>query len=197
MMIRLLLLIGTLGIAACTQARLDGTVALGSELVPEAPTEIVLLPDTLERIRAELIALGRSGTFTKVVETRGATTWRAGDGSALVTRGGMVVSTYGLGFDLVSADVSDTLSLVGARRSGDAVRVHQYLDGENQVETRAFQCTVVLRQSDASSSRMTEDCRGADVLFENSFTIGKDGAVTSSRQWLGPDVGYLRLTGVR
>jgi len=196
MSLRLLLLFGAVVVAGCTEARLDGSVALGRAPPLVVANEIVLLPETPDRIRAELVALGRSGTFTKVAEARGYTTWRASDGSALVTQDGVVTSTYRLGFDLISADVSDTLSLVRARRSGDALRIHQYLDGEDQIKTRAFQCTVALDRSNASSYRMTEDCRGVSVSFVNTFTIGKDGAVISSRQWLGPDVGYLRLTGV-
>jgi len=196
MSVRPLLLFAALLFSACTQARLEGSVAMGRESSPAVTSEVVLLPDNLERIRAELIALGRSGTFIKTAETRGYVTWRAGDGSALVTRGGLVTSTFGLGFDLISADVSDTLSRVRARSSGEALRVHQYLDGENQIKTRAFQCNVALRKSNPSSYRMTEDCRGAGVSFVNTYTIGQGGAVTSSLQWLGPDVGYLRLTNV-
>lgn len=188
-----LALLGLLVTTACTQMRLEGSIPLGGAGPPETQSAVALLPDDLKRLRAELVALGRSGTFFETVKTGEHTTWRGLDGSALVTQNGLVTATFGLGFDLISADVSDTWSRLRRTRPGEATRIHRYLDGENQVVTRAFRCEVSFSKQGSQTYLATEACRGSDVSFVNTYDILRDGAILTSLQWIGPELGFLRL----
>ena len=188
-----LILLGVLVTTACTQIRIEGSIPLGGEGPPDPQNGVALLPDDLKRLRAELVGLGRSGTFFETVKTGQHTTWRALDGSALVTQNGLLTATFGLGFDLISADVSDTWSRLRDTRSGETTRIHRYLDGENQVVTRAFRCEVSFSQRSSQTNLATEVCRGSDVSFANTYDILRDGKILTSLQWIGPELGFLRL----
>ncbi len=189
----LTLVCGLLVVAGCSEARLEGQIPLdGSSGEVRRAFAVSEYPP--QRIRGELIASGQSGPFYRNARNGDHVTWRAPDGSALVTRDGALTATFGLGYDLLSADVSDTLGLIRSRRAGSATRVHRYLDGENQVITRAFLCEVEFPGGAGDFRRVRETCNGADITFENSYVLAADGRIVTSRQWVGPRIGVIRLS---
>ena len=146
------------------------------------------------QLRATLPDAGLSGIFVQQSTNGASSLWRAPDDSALVFYRGILSATYSLGFDLYSADVSDTAALIARRQSGNATRVHRYLDGENQVVTRAFRCSVLVGEKSSGRYQVTEECRGADTSFVNTYDVVGAGTILGSLQWVGPEVGFLRLT---
>ena len=191
----LTLLTSLLLLASCAQSRIEGSVLL-DRAAPELRRSIALGEFPRERLHAVLIARGRSGTFFRNARNGDHVTWRAADDSAIVMRDGLLTATFGLGFDLLSADVSDTLFLIAQRQNGMATRIHRYLDGENQVVARAFRCDVAWEEGLGAVWRVREDCRGANITFENHYDLATDGRIVSSMQWVGPDIGAVRLSSL-
>lgn len=136
---------------------------------------------------AGLLAAGRNGDVT---------TWLSQDKIALALRDGLVISTRGLGADLMSADVAEPLeALRGARRR--AVRIHRYIDGERQLVPRSFVCSYTARAPShgerAGGRVVVEHCKSVGLAFENRYWMTAGGAIWKSRQWLGPDTGHIAL----
>ncbi|MBU2981216.1 YjbF family lipoprotein [Lentibacter algarum] len=145
--------------------------------------------------------------LTQVASNNGYQTWGSADKRAISTKSGMVTATRGLGFDLMSAKIDGSLAAVRARRSGASKRYLNFLDGENRVVTHAFNCTITVGASQniaigEVSSRVTavsETCSG--VLegpgYENTYQVSPSGHILQSRQWLGPQTGYVFLQALR
>lgn len=122
-----------------------------------------------------------------VSDRQGKKIYQTVDNIALTLDGGIVVATRGLGFDLMDADVRQ---IHGAIRNGGgrASRVHRYLDGENHTVLRAFDCVIEVQGTSA-----VEKCYGYDTEFENTYRTNQAGAIVASRQWLGPERGFISI----
>jgi hypothetical protein len=107
------------------------------------------------------------------------------DGISMTYRSGVLVGTRGLGFDLMDADVAEVLSGIRNRSDG-AIRIHRYLNGEEQVVLRSFICDY------AGGGTVTETCYSDGLQMTNTYTMS-GGHITSSRQWISPEQGYIRL----
>ena len=110
------------------------------------------------------------------------------------------MATNALGHDLYSADVSDVVGVLAAGGNGAATRVHRYLDGETELETRAFECELnagPAREVPAIEGpvrQVTERCRGFGTSFTNDYLLsGRGGEIVRSTQWVGETVGYVRF----
>ena len=146
---------------------------------------------------------------------RGAIVWETEDGIALTGRGDVIVSTRGLGGDLLSAETEDTVRNLAAGRGGRYRRTLRRIDGLGAILRQDYDCTLVVGGAEvvtvlgrAHATRLsTETCRplGTTVPttaandvpepFVNEYYVG-DGTIWVSRQWIGPAVGYLRLERV-
>ncbi|PIL21434.1 hypothetical protein P775_04550 [Puniceibacterium antarcticum] len=82
-----------------------------------------------------------------------------------------------------------------------AVRIHRYLNGEDGIDALAFVCTYS-RQNDVAVAtlagnfrtlRLTENCTGPTITFENHYWLGRSGLPIKSVQWVGPNVGYAEI----
>ena len=117
-------------------------------------------------------------------ENLNVTTYFTPDGISISLQDGVLVATRGLGFDLMTADVSAVQS--GLRNGSRAVRVHRYLDGEDQVVIKSFVCDY------SGTTKVVETCYGNDNNFENRYSMVA-GQIAESRQWIGPQLGYIVL----
>ena len=116
---------------------------------------------------------------------RDVVTYLTPDGVSVSLRQGVLVATRGLGFDLMTADVDAVLPALRGGGQG-VVRVHRYLDGEEQVVIRSFICDYTGRGT------VTETCHSDGFKITNSYQLG-GGGIIASRQWVSPEQGYLRL----
>jgi len=181
----------TLLLAGCTSYQVSGSIPLSRE---EGRVAIALDdPFGGARLRAALPDAGLSGVFFQQANNGTSSVWRAPDESGLVLYRGILSATYSLGFDLYSADVSDTAELIARRQSGTSTRVHRYLDGENQIVVRAFRCSVLVGAVSSGRYEMREECRGASADFVNSYEVTGSGEIVASQQWVGPEVGYMQI----
>ncbi len=160
-------------------------------------TQIDRIEESL--IFAEIPDLGAGGLLRISGTNNGVIAWRTFDGISISLDNGVLVSTRGLGFDLMSADVSGTrAALAGA--TGEYSLHHSYLDGENQTVFRSFLCTMPPPASETidvfdrnyATLRFDETCNALGLTIENTFWIG-DGVVRRSRQWIGQETGYLTV----
>lgn len=133
---------------------------------------------------------GTAAGFLPVARNGSTTTWMSQDGQASVSlRDGIVISTKGFGFDLLSAD---TISALNARYSPSSqIREFQHLDGENQVITTRYKC-----EYSNQGSELREHCFTGEHEFLNTYIRSKSGQVLHSRQWISPQIEYLVLEGV-
>ncbi|WPZ23574.1 YjbF family lipoprotein (plasmid) [Sulfitobacter faviae] len=150
-------------------------------------------PEVRQRFRhtslmiAQLEQNERASILVRKGVNRDAETYFTPDNISLSVKEGVLVGTRGLGFDLMSSDVAEVLS--GLRHGGQAVRVHRYLDGEDQIVIKSYICDY------SGNAQITENCYGKDHSFKNSYQMS-GGKVVASRQWIGPDLGYIRLEDV-
>lgn len=156
---------------------------------------------------ARIETLGVSAGLLQYQEVRGATVWRSLDGDTITTAGGLLRNTRGFGTDLHSLE---TAPLSGALAAGGAeyARVFRGLDGLSQVETHRLYCRLEPQSRERvdvlgrgyDTQRYSETCHARDrsaPVFVNTYWQGADGTIWQSRQWAGPNLGYVELEEVR
>lgn len=145
------------------------------QLLSGTPAAIVTLEDqALSSIIYQAAANGAVATFFTP------------DNRSLSFREGVLVATRGLGFDLMSTDTGDAVQAIRGRGSS-YTRLYQYLDGEEAIVSLTFRCTA------QGNGLVHETCQGDWGTVENSYSVGSDGDILASRQWIGPERGYLRV----
>jgi len=188
-------------LGGCSSVQGPGVVSVaGIDLAGSAPA-VRQADATDETLIATRLSDGSSGTFRPIASRDGVTTWAAPDGSAFAFRSGMLVSSFALGDDLYSADVADVLVALRERRTGPLTRVHRYLDGENEVRTRTFRCTLsfgAVREAPNGGSRVrpvSERCHGVGDGFRNEYLVSAPAdTIVASTQWISGSVGSIRFS---
>jgi hypothetical protein len=136
----------------------------------------------------------------RLVQNNGARqTWDVQVGFTVAFDDGMLVATRGLGGDLMGANTTEVRAALNAG-GGQATRLHDYLDGMDQVVTESFACEIVAQGTEeidlglrrATLAKFSETCRNARVEFENLYWLDDRGQVLSSRQYVSRTVAYLR-----
>lgn len=135
------------------------------------------------------------------------TVWRTADNITLAMRNGVLIATRGMGNDINSSLVQVSGTRPGPATGGERV---QYIRGLDNKERRlALVCdlddlgpeTIVIVEQPHPTRHLRETCTGGTVA-DGSGDVGVvvneywvDSAqqlVWQSRQWAGPDIGYLR-----
>lgn len=111
---------------------------------------------------------------------------------ALILRGGMLVGTRGLGHDLSVAEPG-TEGLIRAGASGSGTRIMRYLSGDGLERPLQFTCTV---GAGPAPGVTVENCQGHGTSFQNSYMV-QGGQIAVSRQWIGPNLGYVTIQTLR
>lgn len=196
-------LIVLIGLSACgpKQTGLPGLSELwqGATTVQSAPVvdadtlRASLTPDVLATVATRLLILEIPERDAVAVLSLAGTnqdvdTYLTADGVSISLRRGILVATRGFGFDLMTADVTETLAGLNDK-SASAVRVHRYLDGANQIVQLRFVCAIAFRDKKTA----VENCSSATRLFENSYTFNANGGMVASRQWVSPEIGSIEI----
>lgn len=148
---------------------------------------------------ARLIAVlpSRGATATLAIEAVNGTvtTWRTADNVTLSFDDGVLVSTRGLGFDLMGAGAEKTWAALAGGDAGPYRRQYRYLDGENHTAYVTAGCTMHDRGVEVvggrSLRRHDEVCETFRFAFTNVFWRDGAGRVQRSRQWIGPEIGHV------
>ena len=176
--------------------RVGGAMGLTGTVAATAPQLI-----GPERLRATLPDRGAEAVLGPVSRTGGVTEWQTLDGITLAFRDGVLTGTRGLGDDLMSADVSGDVAMLRGTGSGYHPHIRSYLDGENQTVFRSYQCRPTARDrnmtgQEAALRRVTMRCVSPRDSFTNVYWLDSGGTVIRSRQWVGPQIGYMETQRV-
>lgn len=143
----------------------------------DAPVLMVTLPT--RQVVATMMRRASRGGFE---------TWVDGSGISMTMRGGIVVSTRGLGQDVMASDVSGTLAAQTGTGPERYPLTRRRLTPDGALQAHVTQCTFTIRPD-----AFIETCRGAE-RFENVFARTE---LDRSRQWLGPALGYAVIERLR
>ncbi len=199
----------SLGLAGCggdaPLIGLDAVSDLGQQILGPKRDDLRerLTPDVVRRIDGPvmLFELSESGAQSAgvVIGQRGGTmVWSTPDSIHIMLRDGVLFGTRGLPNDLLSAEIDQVVRALHSKHA-EAVRFHQYLTGEEQVETRVFICDYSFSRVPQfqtlfhaySGTRITERCTTSDQEIENHYLYDSAGVLRKSRQWVGPFNGFL------
>ena len=132
------------------------------------------------------------------------TVWRTGDNVTLATRNGVLIATRGLGGDMLSSSVPVRGTAAGPGGSGR--KVHMIRARDNKAVPVQLSCsladlgpeTIEIVSRRHSTRHLQERCTatgdsgGGQVV--NDYWIAPDRRlVWQSRQWAGPEIGYLQM----
>ncbi|EPX75634.1 hypothetical protein Salmuc_04552 [Salipiger mucosus DSM 16094] len=185
-----------------------GLAELGSLVAqegPQADMRDILTPQAIAQVDgpvifAEIPEREAQATMFVAAENGGVRNWQTQDRIALNMVDGVLTGTRGLGGDLMSSDLAQAFEALRGGR-GRAVRVHRYLDGEDHLNSSAFVCDFRRESGVAASTafrsfralHVVEDCINPDRDFENHYWFDNGGTLRKSVQWVGPEVGYLKI----
>ncbi len=164
-----------------------------------------LTPAQLEQVQQPLLLAeieGINAMSTLIVKARNgeAVTWESGDRVSLTFRDGVLIGTRGLGDDLMSADVDNTLRMLAGRPMPEFyTRFQSRLDGEFQTAFRSFQCRRIAATPESitivgrvhQTVRTDERCVSPGLEVTNSYWRDATGFQWKSRQWISENAGYL------
>lgn len=166
------------------------TATIRARLTPE-----VLAQFNSPVMIAELPKVSVASVIVLTEQSLGYDTWFTPDGVSVVTRQGLVTATRGVGYDLMSADVSDTLNaLKGPLKPSRGTRVHEYLDGEDQIVSLTFDCTYFKKRA-RGGYWVSESCVSGKTQIENQYWLNTSHGIVQSVQWIGARNGYMLIEG--
>ena len=178
-----------LGLLKPKEKPMDPRKHLTREAIDKAGTPILFVGLDSRNAYATLSPFG---------ENRGVVTWISSDGITLSYRGGLLIATRGLGPDLMAADTGQALAAVRSG-SGSYVRIYDYLDGEDQAVRRSFVCTAKKEGAETieiyglmfTLRKVVENCNNPEFQIRNTYWISNRNRIRQSKQWIGPDIGYV------
>ena len=159
------------------------TAILRTRLTPEVRASI-----GAPVVIAELPTLKVAAVMAEVARNGGVTTWQGNDGVGLSTKSGLLISTRGIGFDLMSSSVEGPLAMITGQGTGTAIRDHRHLDGEDQEVLTRFECTYL-----HSKHHVSENCASKKLTITNQYWFDQSGDIWRSQQWVGVRNGYILL----
>lgn len=204
-------------LAGCGSDRQDNALALVANFAldtvrtdADAPTTAapVVTRALVEQVNQPLLLvvptqLGGATLFTRVGRNGANDTWRSPEQIGLTLDAhGMLISTRGLGFDLMASDAQATATALRARRDTDTLRRLVHLDGDRQEVFEDHLChlrfegpdTIVIAERPTTLTRATETCRASANHYDNVYWVDQDGVAIRSVQWVSPQIGPLDVT---
>lgn len=146
-----------------------------------------------------------SGVMLLEQERDGVETWLSADGASITLEHGFLTSAKGFGSGLAASDVRQSAAQVLARQSGQVERLHSFLNGNDQIERRAYQCAIVPLGPDTVfvlgqpvvTQKLEERCHGLADSFTNTYWVGTNPTrLVQSLQWTGAFLGSLFMKAV-
>jgi hypothetical protein len=207
-----------LALAGCTQEGFNPIARAGADQLvarvrpaPDAPATppAVLTRQDIEAtgvaaIRLRLVDGGRGSLFYGAVENAGVTTYATQLRESVGLRGSQVVSTRGLGTDLLRATSSADDPLARPVPPGQwparVERTYEFPAHAPRGRIERYSCTfsygevrtIAILTAEHTGVEVTETCRGPAGEFQNlHFADLRSGFVWRSIQWTGPKQGLV------
>ena len=146
-----------------------------------------------------LLEEGVATTLRRISLRDGISTWVSADGVTVSTKEGIIVATRGFGGDVMGADTAPLMQALADGQDTAYARNLSVLNGENRVETLAFDCafsSLGAREAQTlagpqPATLFQEDCRDGALRVLNLYFVDGSGRVIQTRQWGGPAAGVL------
>jgi len=131
--------------------------------------------------------------------------WVSPTGQTFTLKQGMLTSTRGMGFDLMSVEADEAIAIFQRGAEGNVNKIYRFLDGEDQIVEAVAQCTISPRGSETvttvagvtrSARKMRETCLIGRQTLNNYFWIA-GGQVIQSQQWASDEIGDLYFQALR
>lgn len=173
------------------EEKTDPREVLTREMIDTAPNDLLLFAPVSEELASVFAHKSRNGDLIA---------WVSDEDVSLTLQDGIVVATRGLGNDLMGADVGLVYRSVVSGR-GRTVRVHEYLNGEDQIIRSEYACNIAVLRSETieifqrkhQTRVISETCTGDAGGFRNLYWIDAAGMIWQSRQWVSPRVGAVDI----
>ena len=127
--------------------------------------------------------------------------WLGVDGSTITAKNGVLISTRGMGGDLMHSEYEKTFwGLSNPGKQYD--KKYTYILEDNQLVSKNFNCSfglggkfsvVNIFDKDFSVSVLVETCTGQNTSFKNNYWIETDGTVRRSTQYHSNKIGQILL----
>ncbi|MFT6024562.1 MAG: hypothetical protein ACI9PY_002689 [Ascidiaceihabitans sp.] len=126
--------------------------------------------------------------------------WKTVGTEQVILRNGVLVGTKGVGNDLGSANAHSTVRGLKSRGNTGGQKTLYVRRDDNSTEQIRLQCemtnlgreSIVIVERSYPTTHMREVCSNATGAITNDFWIeGNDITVRKSRQWGGPNMGYI------
>lgn len=153
-------------------------------------------------IRVFLESRGASAVLAQASTLGSVTSWTDESDVSVSLNNGVVVETRGLGDDIMSSDVSNSLkALRGDFGDSFYERFQTSLSGELETEFRAFQCqisdrtnaTIKINSITLPVTKIVESCATIGFSVSNIYWQGANGVLLRSRQWISEGVGHMTI----
>ncbi|WP_170429855.1 YjbF family lipoprotein [Ruegeria arenilitoris] len=146
-----------------------------------------------------------AGVMLLETERAGVQTWLTADGATITLERGLLTSALGFGDGMMGSDVRQSAALILGPGAGRAERFHSFLNGDDEIELRAYDCqitslgpeTVLLRGTPVATEKRQEDCFGVADRFTNVYWVRQStGRIVQSSQWTGEFLGNMFIKDV-
>jgi len=128
-------------------------------------------------------------------------TWRTGGDSQIVLRDGVIAATRGVGHDIGSVNADVAVRAIQQRRPISGPHTLYVKTGDNEVREIDLQCemrkvkdeNLVIVGRSFPVVHLQENCTGGGGVVAYDYWVDRrDSTVWQTRQWGGPDLGYVR-----
>ena len=156
-------------------------------------------PDREGGMIVRVANLGLTDHFFLAGQNGDKITWMSENSDSITLVDGIMVGTRGFGDDLMGMEGPTRAVLT--RDGAHHRRLHEELDGLDQIIRREFACEIdVVELADLSAyektmsaTRLDEECGNRSFVFVNRYWLSEDGALVQSKQLISPGVGYARI----
>ncbi|XDA98068.1 YjbF family lipoprotein [Sulfitobacter sp. LCG007] len=126
--------------------------------------------------------------------------WLASNAAQVAFRNGVATGSKGLGADIQSSDVSQTLSRLAARQTGPTQRRLYFIRGDNAQVVVEMNCnmadlgteSVTIVDQSFALRHFRESCQTEGATYTYDYWLDTSNSlIRKSRQWMGPTNGYF------
>lgn len=208
---------GTFALAQAASATALGPLfGESADLPPQAANTPETLAPILAQfppgpaLRFDVLSLDQSALAFTTATNGPYRTFATVTAQTITLRGGLVTSTRGFGWDLMSSATNGAAEIIRRRGSGTVDRIYRYLSAmDDEVETVA-RCSIAPEGSETitlasgarfATTRLRETCeigdQSARETFTNRYWVTAGGAIPRSEQRISDRIGALRIEVIR
>ena len=145
------------------------------------------------------LSSGQNGTLTKYPGESFGETWIGVDGATIAFSRGILISSRGMGDDLMGASTSMP-DFKKIKNKEYYKKTYSYIKEDNRIDMRVFDCSisknhkpVIINIFDVAFETFvfTEQCKSKNFSFKNSFYVDDKSIVRRSNQYHGDGIGHI------